>query len=189
MSTPAPEASAEPKNAPTPSDRPAAPKFTPPESQEELDRVINKAVGKYHARYADYDEIKAKADKHDALEDELSSEADKKAREARKAAEAEKDAEYQPRMAETAFRIAIGDRKTADEVEEFIGDLNLTRFLKDGQVDTAKVLSRVEQFIGKASTAPTRVGPSSSGQGNRPANGNAGDPARAWLAKQGIKVD
>jgi len=114
-------------------------------------------------------ELRAKADKHDALEFELGSEADKKAAQARKDAEQAADAKYQPMLAETAFRIAIGDRRTQDEVDEFIGDLNLPRFLTDdGRVDTAKVLARVDQFAPATGTAPPRKpGPSSNGMGYR----------------------
>jgi hypothetical protein len=117
-------------------------------------------------------ELRAKAERQDALEQELASEADKKANEARKAAKDEADATYRPMLAETAFRIAIGDRKTEDEVSDFIADLNLERFLTDdGKVDTAKVLARVEQFApATAQQSQTRPGPTAAGQGNRSGN-------------------
>lgn len=188
---PAPPAAPEPPAAPPaePSGQPA--NWTPPGNQAELDRIVEARLARERAKYADYDEIKAKAQKHDALELELASETEKQARAARAEAQAEADAAYRPRLAETAFRIAIGDRKTADEVNDFIGDLNLSRFLTDdGQVDTAKVLARVEQFTGTKPTPP-RPGPSTSGQGGsgRAPAAAPGDPARAWLAKKGIKVD
>lgn len=166
--------------------------WAPPASQADLDRIVESRLARERAKFADYDEIKAKAEKHDALELELSSEAEKQAREAAKKATEEAESKYRPKLAETAFRIAIGDRKTADEVTDFIADLNLSRFLTEtGDVDTAKVLARVEQFTGNnKTTTPSRIGPSASGQGTRAPAGDAkGDAARAWLTKQGIKVD
>lgn len=105
-------------------------------------------------------ELRAKADRQDALEAEMSDGLTKAVAEAKKATASEADAKYQPMLVETAFRIAIGDRKTPEETADFIGDLNLTRFLgSDGQVDTAKVLARVEQFAPATGTRSPVRGP------------------------------
>jgi hypothetical protein len=72
--------------------------------------------------------------------------------------------ELLPQLAETAFRVAIGTRKTEAEVDEFVADLNLTRFIKDGKVDTAKVLERVQQY---APDKDTGGSPRDFGQGKR----------------------
>lgn len=72
--------------------------------------------------------------------------------------------EILPQLAETAFRVAIGDRKTESEVDEFIADLNLSRFIKDGKVDTAKVIERVQQY---APAKDTGTSHRDYGQGNR----------------------
>lgn len=119
--------------------------------------------------------LREKADRQDALEDELASDKDRAVKEAKTVAQSEADARYRPLLAETAFRVAIGDRKPEAEVDEFIDDLNLTRFLTDdGKVDTAKVLSRVEQFAPATGTRQDqqthRRGPSPTGQGNRGGN-------------------
>lgn len=91
--------------------------------------------------------LREKADRQDALEDELASDKEKAVKEAKTTTQSEADAKYRPMLAETAFRVAVGDRKTDDEVTDFLADLNLDRFITDdGRVDTAKVLSRVEQF-------------------------------------------
>lgn len=115
--------------------------------------------------------LREKAARQDALEDELASDKEKAVKEARTTTTAEIEAKYRPMLAETAFRVAIGDRKPKNEVDDFIADLNLTRFLNDdGQVDTAKVLSRVEQFAPAKGTqqrgpAIPRGGAGSSGSG------------------------
>lgn len=126
--------------------------------------------------------LREKAARHDALEEELASDAEKAAAEAKRTAQAEADGKYRPMLAETAFRVAIGDRKTAEEIDEFIGDLNLTRFLTDdGKVDTAKVLARVAQFAPATGTPQQqRPGPSPSGQGG--GTGRAGTDRNSLTA-------
>jgi hypothetical protein len=113
-------------------------------------------------------DIQAKAAKHDALELELGTTADKAAAQARQEAEQAVRAQIQPLLAETAFRVAIGDRKSQTEVDEFIADLNLPRFLtNDGKVDTAKVLARVEQFApAMGNQQQQRKGPTVTGHGS-----------------------
>jgi hypothetical protein len=116
--------------------------------------------------------LREKAERQDALEAEMASEKDKAVNEAKTAAQAEVEAKYRPMLAETAFRVAIGDRKPQNEVDDFIADLNLTRFLnEDGQVDTAKVLARVEQFAPAKGTQQQR-GPVVTGHGARSGAGS-----------------
>lgn len=43
--------------------------FTPPESQEDLDRIIEARIARERAKYAGYEDLKAKAEKFDELED------------------------------------------------------------------------------------------------------------------------
>lgn len=119
-------------------------------------------------------ELREKAEKHDALEQELMSDKDKAVADATKAAQDSADAKYRPLLAETAFRVAIGDRKTQDEVDDFIADLNLSRFLTDdGHVDTAKVLARVEQFApAKGTSGPAPKGPTFTGHGSGSGGGS-----------------
>lgn len=48
--------------------KPEAPAFHPPASQEELDRMIGKRVAREREKFADYDELKVKAEKTDELQ-------------------------------------------------------------------------------------------------------------------------
>jgi hypothetical protein len=112
-----------------------------------------------------------KAKRQDELEHELSSEADKRERAAREKAESEKDSHYRPMLAETAFRVAIGDRKTDAEVDDFLTELNLGAFLTDdGRVNTAKVLARAQQFAPAMGTQQQRKGPTVTGHGSGSSN-------------------
>ena len=118
--------------------------------------------------------LREKAQRQDALEAEMASEKDKAVNEAKTSTQAEMDAKYRPMLAETAFRVAIGDRKPENEVDDFIADLNLARFLNDdGKVDTAKVLARVEQFAPAKGTQQQQRGPVVTGHGAR-GGGNSG---------------
>lgn len=56
-------AEVEPAGDPAPSNESA---FTPPASQEELDKIINTAVARTHRKYADYDDLKNKVSGFDA---------------------------------------------------------------------------------------------------------------------------
>lgn len=49
-----------PAGDPASSSEPAVSAFTPPASQEELDKIINTAVARTHRKYADYDDLKSK---------------------------------------------------------------------------------------------------------------------------------
>lgn len=44
--------------------------FTPPASQEELDRIIGQRLARAEAKYAGFEDIKARAEKFDAMEEQ-----------------------------------------------------------------------------------------------------------------------
>lgn len=194
-----PTAPPAPPAAPAAPAAPEPPAFTPPASQDELDQLIGRRLNQERAKYKgltpeQFTEVLDKAEKFDKESLAKGTDLQRATAEAAEAAKKEADAEYRPKLAETAFRVAIGDRKTADEVNDFIADLNLARFLTDGgDVDTAKVLARVEQFAGKTIAPPAPpaprgpVIPGHNPGGSPPAK--AGDAARAWLVKKGIQVD
>lgn len=54
-----------------------APTFTPPASQEELDRIIGQRLAREQAKYVGFDDIKAKAEQYDALEEQNKTELQK----------------------------------------------------------------------------------------------------------------
>lgn len=54
--------------------------FTPPASQDELNRIIADRLARERAKFADYDDLKAKADQLQALEDAQKTEAQAKTR-------------------------------------------------------------------------------------------------------------
>lgn len=56
---------------------PPAAAFTAPASQEELDRIIGERLARERAKYAGFDDIKAKAEQYDALEEQNKTELQK----------------------------------------------------------------------------------------------------------------
>lgn len=51
--------------------------FTPPATQEDLDRIVGQRLSRERAKYADYDDLKAKAEKFDEAESATKSELQK----------------------------------------------------------------------------------------------------------------
>lgn len=121
--------------------------FTPPTSQEDLDRIINKAVGRAHAKYQDYDDLKAKAARADALDQELASETDKAVKAARDEAAQQLRGEYGPRLVRAAFKGAAKGVWSDEQLADYLEDRDLSSFLtKDGDVDDEKVAAKVAKF-------------------------------------------
>lgn len=192
MSAPTPTPAPTPV-PPTPAPTPAPePQYKAPESQAELDRIIGTRLNQERAKYGgltaeQITEIRDKAGKFDKSELEKGTDLQRTAAEAKEAAEKAADAKYLPKLAETAFRIAIGTRGTADEVTEFLADTKLENFVKeDGSVDTAKVLARVDkQFSdGKPSKTPPPKGPVVPGHTAGGPPSAAGDQGRAMAEKR-----
>lgn len=56
---------------------PVAPAFAPPASQEDLDRIIGDRLARERTKFADYQDLKAKAERFDALEEQNKTELQK----------------------------------------------------------------------------------------------------------------
>lgn len=156
----------------------AAAAYQPPATQAELDRIIQNRVRKF----ADYDEIKAKADKHDALEAELGTAADKAAAEARKEEREKAARENVPRVVRAEFRAAAKGVLTDEQLSALLEDLDMSKYVTDkGDVDDEKVTKKVAAFAPTGTT--TRA--VSLGQGNQQqAQPKPGDRGRAAAEKR-----
>lgn len=152
--------------------------YTPPASQADLDRIVQDRVRRATAKYSDYDEIKTKAEKHDALELELGSAADKAAATARQEERSKANSEWTPRVVKAEFKAAAKGVLTDDQLTALLEDLDLSKYVTDkGDVDEDKVSKKVTAFgpvNGNGKTTP----PLQFGQGNhqqvKPAAGEAG---------------
>lgn len=155
--------------------------YAPPASQEEFNSIIESRLARERAKYPDYDTIKAKADRHDALELELGTEADKAAAKARQETAAELNSQYAPRVVTAEFRAAAKGILTAEQITEVLEDIPLTysKYLDDkGQPDVEKIEKRVAALAPAAPAGNGTKPPRSLGQGGQPpvvvAKGEAG---------------
>jgi hypothetical protein len=81
--------------------------YTPPASQADLDRIITERLGRERAKYADYDDLKSKAERLDELEAEKQTDIEKLQR---RAEEAERlAAEREAALTKTQFESMKSD--------------------------------------------------------------------------------
>lgn len=127
---------------PAPTDPPA---YKAPESQEELNRIVESRLAREREKYRGYDELKAKAEKWDQLEDEKKTPSEKAIEEARATASGETAAKYEQRIASTevkALAATLGFLDPADALTVLAGDIPK----KDDDIDTDELKKRVEKL-------------------------------------------
>lgn len=148
--------------APKPADPPAA------LSQADVDRIVNERLSRERAKFADYNDLKAKAAKYDEAEAAKAPELERVAKTAREEGAAEARATLNRERVLDKIEVAAAGKFTDPEdaqlhlgkrADEFIG--------KDGVIDTAAITKAVEQLLAdkphlgatKTTTpAPGRVG-------------------------------
>ena len=101
---------------------------------------------------ADYDDLKAKADRLDEIERENESEKDKAVREAREEAVRDALSGVHQQTVQAMARMALRARGVKDEeITSFVTETNLSAFVSDdGQVDDERLLARVDRYAGTA---------------------------------------
>lgn len=168
---PKPTAPAKPAEPSTPSGDNGFPADTPISEMtgEQRENYWKHQARKHEATVkarGDYDDLKAKAAKHDALERELMSDKDKAVAEAKDSARAEAFAAVTPRLVAAEIRAAAAGRIEADRLAGLIAPLgDMAWFIKDGEVDTDKVSAFVNASAAPA--AQQQKGPTAQGQGRR----------------------
>lgn len=124
--------------------------WTAPASQADLDRIIQDRLGRERAKFADYDTLKAKADKHDEMELELSDTATKAAAKAREEALAESKAESTPRVVRAEFKAAAKGVLEKDQLDALLEDLDLSKYAdKNGEPDEERIAKKIAAFAPK----------------------------------------
>lgn len=110
------------------------------------------------------DEIKKELEAAETLRREKLDDHQRAVEDARREAREHTANEYGPRAVKLAFNLALRDMPESDRTE-FIDELDLSKFLTDsGDVDTDKVLKRVE-----------KIAPAGKGPGERRLNWNGGN--------------
>lgn len=161
--------------------------YTPPGSQADLDRIVEQRLARERAKFADYDDLKAKAEKHDALEFELGSDKEKAVKTARDEETAKVRGEWAPRVVRAEFKAAAKGVLTDDQVKALLEDLDLSKYLDTkGEPDEEKISTKIKAFApaGNGNNGSGKP-PISLGQGPRnQSTAQPGDQARAQLAKR-----
>jgi len=140
--------------------------YTPPATQEELNRIISERVSREKAKFADYGDLKAKAARLTEIETANLSEADKASK---RIADAESEVAKVPARVADALRdslIALGvipeDRKvllTASDPETLLAQVKAIQGIDADRKKTGNVVSR---------------------EGHVPARNGADDPMREF---------
>ena len=125
---------------------------------------------------ADYDDIKAKADKYDQHVQQSKTEQEQAIDAAKEEARKQAKAEFGQQLVAAEFRGRIGDRLDAEQRDELLESINSNQYLTpDGEVDTDKVARFVDNFVPKPSESGKdgKGWPKDTGQGRRGNNGKA----------------
>jgi hypothetical protein len=167
------------------SDATAASAYVAPSSQADLDKIIESRLARERAKFSDYEDLKTKAARADALEAELGSESDKAAKAARDEERAKANDEWTPRVVKAEFKAAAKGVLTDDQLAALIEDLDLKKYVTDkGDADEEKIAKKVAAFAPASSTA-TKTPPRQLGQGAQPpSNVKPGDQGRAMAEKR-----
>lgn len=123
------------------------PSWTPPSSQEELNRIIEQRLKRERARFADYEALKEKASRVDKMEFDLSSEADKAAARAREEERTKVRGEFVPRVVRAEFKAEAKGVLSGDQLEALLEDIDLSRYVNDnGEPDTEKITAKIAKL-------------------------------------------
>lgn len=133
---------------------PAGGGFTPPASQEALDKIINAAVARTHKQYEGFDELKAKAEQFDALPKDPPADAVEAAREEGRA---EVRAVLAAERVKAAFDAALTGRALSANA---LLDFDRDRFVKGDGADVDAIRAWVAANSAEVKTT-TEVVPKS----------------------------
>lgn len=121
--------------------------WNPPASQADLDRIIESRLARERAKFADYDALRDKASKLDALEWELTSETEKAAQRAHDDAWNAAMSKSVPRVVRAEFRAEAKGVLSSDQLDALLEDIDLSRYVDDdGEPDTAKISAKIAKF-------------------------------------------
>lgn len=112
-----------------------APEFKAVTSQEELDQIISKRIARERKKYADYDELKGKAEKLHEIEQANLSETEKAVAEAVAAKEAELKTFYAEKLA-MSEATQIAQAKGFHDPSDAMTFVNLSELVEDGALNT-----------------------------------------------------
>lgn len=145
MTEPIPAPAPTPTPAPAPEPTPA-PEYKAPQSQEELDRIVEGRLQRERAKYADYEDLKKKASDHDAYVESQKTEAQKAIDAARGEASTEVTQKFVTRLVNgevKAIAATLGFNDPADALQVLDPSKLPT---KDDEPDTDAIKALVEKL-------------------------------------------
>lgn len=153
-------------------DPPNLPTYTPPATQADLDRIVGERVARERAKYADYQELKTKAEAHDKALEDAQSEQEKAVAAARREGEAEARKQSDQRIINAEARALAATAKFRNPTTA-VRLLDLTGVgvndAGDPDVDAIKAkldeLATAEPYLIDTGTAPAPRPDSSQGGG------------------------
>lgn len=166
--------------------------YTPPATQADMDRIVEQRLSRERAKFADYDDLKAKAAKHDALEIELGSDKDRAVAAARKEEQDKARGEFTPRMVRAEFKAAAKGLLSDEQLTALLEDLDLSKYVDaKGDIDEDKVTNKIKAFAPAGNGNGSGAGrPRPLGQGNhQQSSAKPGDAGRAMAEKRFGKRD
>lgn len=176
---------------------PSPPAYTPPATQADLDRIIGDRVARERAKYADYNDLKAKADAHDkALADAMTEQE-------KAVADARREGEQSALQSANSRLVAAEARALAAEAGFRIGAASVVRLLdltdvgvnEAGEVDQAAIKAKLDDLktaepdlVGTAKTPPPKPDRSQGGGDTPPSGGGSVSAGRdLFAARRGKK--
>jgi hypothetical protein len=146
-------------------------------TQADVDRIIAGRLSKF----ADYDEVKTKLSK---IEDANATETEKAIKAAREEARKEALVEATPRLVRSEFKAAAVGRMTGDALNEFLEDLDLSKYIKDdGEVDTDRIAKKIDALAPAKTDEPPKTAPSFGGGPRKSEPARAGSLGEAIASK------
>lgn len=131
-------------------------------SQADIDRIVADRLNRERSKFADYEDLKAKAGRLDQLESEGKSDLDKAVEAAKSEARAEALREGGVKTARGILRAGMQAAKVED-IDERLDDMNLAKFLDDkGDIDQDAIDRALARIVPAKPAAPN-----SDSQGDR----------------------
>lgn len=118
----------------TTSEATEAPSFKPIESQEELDQVISKRLARERKKFSDYEDLKAKAEKLNEIEQANLTDTEKAVAEAVSAKEAELTSFYAEKLASTEVK-AKATELGFNDPQDVLTFVKVSDFLAENGLD------------------------------------------------------
>jgi type II secretory pathway pseudopilin PulG len=157
------------------------PKYTPPATQADLDRIIAERVKRTKAQFQDYPDLKRKAEQFDVLQAAQQT-AEQKAQQ--QAEEAQQRAvEAMQKAARTTVKTALVG--VVDDPESVVDDLNIAKFLTDdGEIDEDAVTALRDRYAALGGGKPRTPAPNpAQGQGGKSTPDPRAEFAALWQSQ------